>query len=109
MLYLELSDAENRGKMPEEHLHPHRGWALIRDNGQLTPEEVDHLKSCESCNGWLSKFTNLARESGFTDVKDLLAIAKHGPGENVYLIRFHYLPPGSWPKTTAARRRSEER
>ena len=65
MLYLELSDAENRGKMPEEHLHPHRGWALIRDNGQLTPEEVDHLKSCESCNSWLSKFTNLARESGF--------------------------------------------
>lgn len=39
---------------------------------------------------------DLARESGFKDAKDLLAIAKHGRGENVYLIRFHYLPPGGW-------------
>lgn len=39
---------------------------------------------------------DLARESGFTSVEDLLAIAKHGKGDNVYLIRFHYLPPGAW-------------
>jgi hypothetical protein len=37
----------------------------------------------------------LAIESGFLGVIDLLKVAKHGPGENVYLIRFHYLPPGS--------------
>jgi hypothetical protein len=35
----------------------------------------------------------LARQSGFKGVVDLLKIAKHGPGENVYLIRFHYRPP----------------
>jgi len=35
----------------------------------------------------------LARESGFKGVIDLLKIAKHGRGENVYLVRFHYLPP----------------
>jgi len=35
----------------------------------------------------------LARESGFLGVVDLLKVAKHGPGENIYLIRFHYLPP----------------
>jgi len=23
----------------------------------------------------------------------LLKVAKHGRGENVYLVRFHYLPP----------------
>jgi hypothetical protein len=34
----------------------------------------------------------LARESGFKGVIDLLKIAKHGKGENVYLVRFHYLP-----------------
>jgi len=34
----------------------------------------------------------LARESGFKGVVDLLKIAKHGKGENVYLVRFHYLP-----------------
>ena len=36
----------------------------------------------------------LARESGFEGVIDLLKVAKHGKGEYVYLIRFHYLPPG---------------
>jgi hypothetical protein len=37
----------------------------------------------------------LARESGFLGVIDLLKIAKHGNGENIYLIRFHYLRPGT--------------
>ena len=32
----------------------------------------------------------LARRSGFAGVVDLLKIAKHGPGENVYLIEFVY-------------------
>ena len=39
---------------------------------------------------------DLARESGFESVEELLRIARHGRGENVYLIRFHYLPPGGW-------------
>jgi hypothetical protein len=45
---------------------------------------------------------DLARESGFPRVDDLLRVAKHGAGDNVYLIRFHYLPPGGWD--TPARR-----
>jgi hypothetical protein len=32
----------------------------------------------------------LARDSGFAGVVDLLKIAKHGPGEKVYLIEFEY-------------------
>jgi hypothetical protein len=39
---------------------------------------------------------DLARESGFDSVKDLLETAKHGSGRKVFLIRFHYLPPGAW-------------
>jgi hypothetical protein len=35
----------------------------------------------------------LARRSGFEGVVDLLKVAKHGPGRNVYLIEFHYIPP----------------
>jgi hypothetical protein len=35
----------------------------------------------------------LARESGFLGVLDLLKVAKHGKGDNVYLVRFHYIPP----------------
>ena len=38
----------------------------------------------------------LARESGFASVADLLKTAVHGPGRNVYLIRFRYIPPGGW-------------
>ena len=39
---------------------------------------------------------DLARESGFKSVEELMKIAKHGRGDNVYLIRFHYLPAGAW-------------
>lgn len=35
----------------------------------------------------------LARESGFLGLIDLLKVAKHGKGDNIYLVRFHYLPP----------------
>jgi hypothetical protein len=35
----------------------------------------------------------LARESGFLGLIDLLKVAKHGKGYRIYLIRFHYLPP----------------
>jgi hypothetical protein len=44
----------------------------------------------------------LARESGFLGIVDLLKVAKHGRGENIYLIRFHYVGAGS-------RRRSQRK
>lgn len=34
----------------------------------------------------------LARRSGFDGVVDLLKMARHGSGRNVYLIGFHYVP-----------------
>ncbi len=34
----------------------------------------------------------LARASGFLGVLDLLKVAKHGRGDRIYLIRFHYVP-----------------
>lgn len=46
----------------------------------------------------------LARESGFLGVVDLLKVAKHGKGENIYLIRFHYLPLKSPSKSQPMRR-----
>jgi hypothetical protein len=48
----------------------------------------------------------LARESGFLGVLDLLKIAKHGRGENIYLIRFHYVPP---KKITAGKSQSKKK
>ncbi|MBV9761113.1 MAG: ASCH domain-containing protein [Acidobacteriaceae bacterium] len=36
----------------------------------------------------------LARETGFLGVIDLLKVAQHGKGANIYLVRFHYLHSG---------------
>jgi len=36
---------------------------------------------------------DLAIESGFQSRSDLLKVAKHGSGDNVYLVRFHYILP----------------
>ena len=47
---------------------------------------------------------DLARESGFESVDDLLTIARHGRGDKVYLIRFHYLPPGAWDTSRSGHR-----
>lgn len=35
----------------------------------------------------------LARRSGFEDVADLLKTAKHGRGDRVFLVEFHYEEP----------------
>ena len=51
---------------------------------------------------------DLARESGFESVDDLLRIARHGSGDNVYLIRFHYLPAGAWDTPGPRHRRRIE-
>ena len=48
----------------------------------------------------------LARASGFKGVVDLLKIAKHGKGENVYLVRFHYVPPARMRSGRAEQARS---
>ena len=34
----------------------------------------------------------LARASGFLGVVDLLKVANHGRGSNIYLVRFHFIP-----------------
>lgn len=49
----------------------------------------------------------LARESGFLGVLDLLKVAKHGKGENIYLVRFHYVPPTPHQKVRRSGLRSK--
>jgi hypothetical protein len=34
----------------------------------------------------------LARQSGFVGVVNLLKVAKHGPGRRVFVIEFRYVP-----------------
>ena len=59
------------------------------DDGHIVVDSIDTMALAEITY-------DLARESGFASVDDLLHVAKHGKGDNVYLIRFHYLPPGAW-------------
>jgi len=56
------------------------------DEGEI---EIDSIEPM----GLFEITPELARESGFLGVIDLLNVAKHGKGENVYLVRFHYIGP----------------
>jgi hypothetical protein len=71
--------------------HPHVkvGGRYPMDDGHIVVDSITPIKIKEITQ-------DLARESGFASVSDLLKIAKHGRGRNVYLIRFHYLRPGAW-------------
>jgi hypothetical protein len=42
----------------------------------------------------------LARESGFLGVLELLKVAKHGKGEKIFLVRFHYVSPPKKKRTS---------
>jgi len=65
--------------------HVKVGGRYRMDEGEI---EVDSIRTIS-----LADITpDLARRSGFKDVADLLTIAKHGRGDNIYLIRFHYSP-----------------
>jgi len=51
---------------------------------------------------------HLARASGFLGVLDLLKVAQHGKGQNIYLVRFHYIPPKRAPKARRAKNRKKD-
>ena len=64
----------------------------VRVGGRYPMEEGEiEIDSIEPI-GFPDITPELARESGFLGVLDLLKVAKHGPGEKIYLVRFHYLP-----------------
>jgi hypothetical protein len=68
--------------MPDVHLHPNRGWALIRDRGKLSTEETEHLRTCPSCNFWLAKFSSLARNAGFPISFEIPALEKKADADD---------------------------
>jgi len=61
--------------------------------GGLYPMEEGHILVESVREIALGDITGeLARRSGFMGVVDLLKVAKHGAGRNVYLIDFHFVP-----------------
>lgn len=63
------------------------GGRYRMDEGEIVIDSIEAIT--------LNDITqDLAIESGFQSRSDLLKVAKHGSGENVYLVRFHYILPG---------------
>jgi hypothetical protein len=50
---------------------------------------------------------DLARKSGFTGLVDLLKVAKHGSGDNVYLVRFHFVDGLASSRTRSGKRKED--
>ena len=73
------------------------GRYRMDDEGEILIDSIEPIS--------LQDITHdLAAESGFESREDLLKVAKHGSGENVYLIRFHYVLTAGKP----ARKRSNQ-
>lgn len=71
------------------HAHVKVGGRYQMDDGHIVVDSIEPIAIADITY-------DLARESGFDSVQDLLDVARHGKGDNAYLIRFHYLPPGGW-------------
>ena len=69
--------------------HVKVGGRYMMDDGHIVVDSIEPITESDITY-------DLARESGFDSVDDLLRIARHGSGDQMYLIRFHYLPPGGW-------------
>ena len=64
------------------------GGVYPMDGGHIVVDGVEPIALADVTG-------NLARRSGFAGVVELLKVAKHGDGANVYLIQFHYLGDAS--------------
>jgi hypothetical protein len=72
--------------------HVKAGGRYRMDDGHIVVDSIEPMREEDlTCD--------LARESGFETVEELLRIARHGSGDQMYLVRFHYLPPGGWERT----------
>ena len=68
--------------------HVKAGGIYAMEEGHIVVESIRQIALADVTG-------DLARRSGFKGVIDLLKVAKHGPGTNVYLIDFHYVPPSA--------------
>ena len=93
-----LRDGVKRGRIRVsvriwQRPHVKAGGRYPMDDGHIVVDSIEPIRRKDITR-------DLARESGFESVKDLLDVAKHGPGDKVFLIRFHYLRPGEWDMPT---------
>jgi hypothetical protein len=68
------------------HVKP--GGRYPMGDGHVVVDRIDRIELADVSE-------QLARASGFDSVEDLLQVARHGKGQQVYAIRFHYEPGGA--------------
>jgi len=66
--------------------HVRVGGRYRMEGGEIEVNSIETI-------GYPAITPELARESGFLGVLDLLKLAEQGRGENIYLIRFRYVSP----------------
>src|SRR6202167_5888450 len=81
--------------------HVRVGGRYRMEEGEI---EVDSIEPI----GFPDITPELARESGFLGVLDLLKVAKHGRGEKISLVRFHYVPPRHSTKLPQPKRKKKD-
>jgi len=64
--------------------HVKVGGRYPMDAGEIVVDSIETI-------GFADITPELAKESGFLGVLDLLKVAKHGRGEKIFLVRFHYV------------------
>src|SRR4051812_35644489 len=77
--------------------HVKTGGRYRMDDGHIVVDSIEPIRMADITY-------DLARESGFDSLNDLLQTARHGRGNRIYLIRFHYLPPGAWDAAVGRKR-----
>jgi hypothetical protein len=65
--------------------HVRAGGRYRMDEGEIKVDSIEPI-------GFPDITPQLARESGFLGVLDLLKVAQHGRGSKIFLVRFHYVP-----------------
>jgi len=74
-----------------QRAHVKAGGRYPMDEGHIVVDSIEPIRLKDVTRA-------LAEESGFRTVKALLEVARHGPGDKVFLVRFHYIPPGGWDR-----------
>lgn len=84
-----LRDGVRRGEITcsvrfWKYPHVKAGNRYPMEDGQIEIDSIEQIAFQEIT-------PELARESGFLGLIDLLKVAKHGKSDDIYLVRFHYL------------------
>ena len=67
-----------------QRAHVKVGGRYRMDEGEIVIDSIELISMQDITH-------DLAVESGFDSRADLLKIARHGSGANVYLVRFHFV------------------